>query len=437
MSSDIKKAEAFALVFNNLEKYPSLANVALELNLSLQTVRNKAAIFRKLYTDRKGYPEIISRAGLKVTPMSEDDSKYKDWGPAECIEELIRIAQIDEEMVVSRNYFRNHAVISESVWSKHFGTFEEFKRQAGVKLTRQQHGIERNIAKHASVDHYRKFNIERADWEEKYLRENNNRFKTILFASDLHDKEIDLFYLRVLIDTAARAQPDVICLDGDVFDLAEFGKYTVDPREWDVVGRIKFVHENILKPLREVCPEAQIDLIEGNHEARLLRLLADATPALRAVLSDLHGFTVGKLLGLEEFEVNYIAKADLAAYTARDFKNELKRNYKIYWGSVMAHHFPHARNMGMPGVNGHHHKHIVWSMFNHAHGSYEWHQLGSGHMRDATYCEGENWSNGFALCNVDTQTRSTIFDYIHVSADFAVSGGKWYYRNDCEVLGHV
>jgi hypothetical protein len=35
---------------------------------------------------------------------------------------------------------------------------------------------------------------------------------------------------------------------GDIFDLPEFGKYGVDPREWDVVGRIKFAHENILAP---------------------------------------------------------------------------------------------------------------------------------------------------------------------------------------------
>lgn len=425
--------EEFVEAYNDLDKYPSVADVAKVLGISIKTVRNKAGFIRTMGKTDPRSPKLIQRASVSENPLSEDASKFMEhWGPEECIEELRRISEIDTEKVVTRNYFRNHSAISESTWNRYFGTFEEFKRQAGVKLSRQQHAHERAIAKHASVDHYRAMNIERADWAEKYVRDNDNRFKTILTCSDLHDIEIDPFYLRVLIDTAERVQPDVISLVGDIFDLPEFGKYGVDPREWDVVGRIKFAHEKILGPLRDACPDAQIDFIEGNHEARLLRQLADATPALRAVLSDLHGFTVAKLLGLEKFEINYIAKADLAAFSKRDFERELASNYKVYYDTVLCHHFPHARNMGLPGVNGHHHKHQVWSEFNPIYGAYEWHQLGSGHRRSASYCEGERWHNGFALINVDTHTRSTAFDYISVT-DFAVAGGKWYHREPHEV----
>lgn len=368
-------------------------------------------------------------------PLSEAIiPKLKEGTKQECIDDLYSIAVANPEMVISRNYYRVNGQYAESVWNGYFGTFDEFKRQAGIVLTRQQHQLEKHIAKHASVDHYRKLSIERMDYEGKYVRQNSNRFKTIITASDLHDKEIDLFYLRVLIDTCARVQPDVISLVGDIFDLPEFGKYGVDPREWDVVGRIKFVHENILAPLRLVCPEAQIDLIEGNHEARLLRHLADATPALRAVLSDLHGFTVSQLLGLDKFQINYTAKADLAAYSKADITREIGKNYKIYWDSFMVHHFPHAKNMGLPGVNGHHHKHEVWSLFNPIYGAYEWHQMGSGHKRDASYCAGERWHNGFAVVNIDTATRATNFDYVPIT-DFAVSGGKFYYREPNESYG--
>lgn len=372
-----------------------------------------------------------------VVPMSEDVKKYHpDWTAEDCCNELRRIANIDPDKVVSRNYFRVHSTISESTWNRHFGTFEEFKRQAGIKLTRQQHGLERDIAKHASVDHYRKLNVDRQDYADKYLRAKNTRFKTMIACSDLHDVEIDPFYLRVLIDTCRRVQPDVISFVGDVFDLPEFGKYGVDPREWDVVGRIKHAHDHIFRPIREACPESQLDMIEGNHEARLLRQLADATPALRAVLSDLHGFTIGKLLGLDEFQINYYAKADLAAWTKRDFDRELANNYRIYWNSVVCHHFPHARNMGLPGVNGHHHQHQVWPMFSPIYGAYEWHQMGAGHRRSASYCEGEKWHMGFVIINVDTQTHAVTFDYVQV-ADFAVSGGKWYHRESHEIESMV
>lgn len=365
---------------------------------------------------------------LKHEPLSESlISKLKVATAEECIADLRAMAIADPERVITRNYYRIHGKYAESVWTEYFGTFLEFKRQAEIIPSRQQHAHERHIAKHASVDHYRNLNAERSEWGERYIRDNPRRFKTILFASDLHDIEVDPFYMDVLVDTAKRAQPDVICLVGDVFDMPEFGKYTVDPREWDVVGRIKFVHDEILSPVREACPEAQFDLIEGNHCARLLKHLADATPALRAVLADLHGMTVQSLFGLDRFQVNYIAKADLAAFTKRDVDKELQNNYKVYYDCVMAHHFPHARSHGLPGVNGHHHQHIVWPMFNRTYGSYEWHQLGCGHKRVASYCEAEKWANGFALCHIDTQTKSTVFEYVQIT-DFAVSGGKFYYR---------
>ena len=366
-------------------------------------------------------------------PLSETLIKKLSKGTLkECVENLRAIAKANPTNDISRNFYRVHGLYTESTWNAYFGTFAEFKRQAKLVLSRQQHQLEKHIAKHASVDHYRELNEERSDYADKYNRTNTKRFKTIICASDLHDEEVDPFYMRVLIDTCARVQPEIISLVGDIFDLAEFGKYGVDPREWDIVGKIKFVHENILAPLRAACPDAQIDFIEGNHEARLLKHMADATPALRAVLSDLHGFTVSKLLGLDEFQINYIAKADLAAYSKSDINKELHKNYKIYFDTFICHHFPHARNMGLPGVNGHHHRHEVWSHFNPVFGAYEWHQMGSGHRRSASYCEGEKWNNGFAIVNIDTQKRGVNFDYVSIT-DFAVSGGKFYYRDPKEL----
>lgn len=423
----------FIRVYNDIEGYPSIADVAQALEISVKTVRNKAGMLRSLSKINPDMPSLILRSPVNENPMSEDASKFVEgWTPDDCIAELRRIAEIDPDHVVTRNYFRTHSAISESTWNRYFGTFEEFKRQAGIKLSRQQHAHERAIARHASVDHYRRLNVDRQDYGDKYVRENPNRFKTIIACSDLHDVEIDPFFLRVLTDTARRVQPDVLSFVGDVFDLPEFGKYNVDPREWDVVGRIKFAHKKIFRALREACPDSQFDFIEGNHEARLLRQLADATPALRAVLSDLHGFTIGKLLGLDEFEINYIAKADLAAWSKRDFDKELANNYKVYFDTVVCHHFPHARNMGLPGVNGHHHQHQVWPMFSPIYGAYEWHQMGCGHRRSASYCEGEKWHMGFAIIHVDTETHATSFDYVQVS-DFAISGGKWYHREPAEI----
>ena len=395
-------------------------------NLTAAAVAGKVS--RKTLSDRIAAAKRMHMLPA-ISPLSESEDKFKsDWTPADCIAELRRVAELDPERVVTRNYFRNHAICSESTWNRYFGTFLEFKRQADVTLSRQQHKLERDIAKHASVDHYRELNSERMSYGDKYDKPNEKRFKTILRISDLHDVECDPFFLRVVIDTARRVQPDIICLNGDIFDLPEFGKYTIDPRQWDVVGRIKFVQLQILAPLRRACPHAQIDLIEGNHEFRILRHMADATPALKAILSDLHGFTVGRLLGLDDYEINYIAKGDLSAYTVRDITKEVASNYKVYYDSVLAHHFPEGRAMGLPGFNGHHHTWKVFDEYSHERGSYQWVQGGCGHVQDATYTNGRKWSLEFGLVHVDTMTRSVQHECFPFADRFVFVGGKYYER---------
>jgi len=363
----------------------------------------------------------------KTVPLSEDTSKITIATQAECINELRRMAEADPERIVTRNYFRNNSRFAESAWSKHFGTFEEFKRQAGLKLTRHGRQMELNISKHASLESYQKMNSEKRDWGSKYLKPSDKRFQTVMVGSDVHDIECDPFWRATFIDTVKRVKPDKIIFNGDLFDLPEFGKYSIDPRSWDVVGRIEWVHR-FLAEVRKASGDSELILIEGNHEYRLLRHLSEATPAMRAVLSDLHGMTVGKLLGLDKFEVNYIAPADLATLTKTDMKAELKRNWVSVYDCLIAHHFPDGANYGMPGWNGHHHSHEVRTHYSPLFAAYEWHQLGSGHKREASYTNGEKWGNGFLLVHVDTVAKQSQFEYIDTTHNHCVIGGKWYTR---------
>jgi hypothetical protein len=661
------------------------------------------------------------------------------------VEAYIELTEKYPGKKITKAFFIEQTGLLDNLIIYHFGTFEELKRQAGQTPTRADKKLINSVAKHSEVRANRSdIILERGNYAEQYIRKDSSRYKTILVASDLHDKEIDPFFLRVMLDTAKRTQPDVIALGGDIFDLPEFGKYNVDPRDWDAVGRIKFAHANILGPLRNNAPDAQIDLIEGNHECvsleteiktdtgwvkasditsehkiasfnidsrkisydkpvaltrshnreifkletlykreritenhrimldgelkhlstvtgritgknltqtiksepqdvmemdedivqlavwlmargtvhhygpvdymvsfrdlnslqkrkikniingirgvkweekreevfifgpalngvlevitgktilrdntrihtlpewfdklpvrfgnvvakeltvlsrlsfmshytsiykgynhntaeqlqwflstrgvsctvrklprgeytfifndteymeymrggkvtikadgvetvaciqtingtlitrldgrinytgncRLVKHLADFSPATRAILGDLHEMTLGDLFGLTKFNINYIAKADLKSFTEKDHKRELTHNYKVYYDSFMVHHFPHARNMGIPGVNGHHHSHVVWPMFNIHAGQYEWHQLGAGHKRYATYCEGEKWHNGFALAHIDTLTKTVNIEYIPITT-FAVVGGKFYHRETSEII---
>ncbi len=433
--------EQFAEVYNDTARYPSLKDVGEKLQRAGSTVRHIAARIRRFHAQDSTYPLLVSRQDVLMpfqhtqegkVPLSEDERLFDaSYTAQDCTDLLRRVALANPDQVISRNWFRVNGGISESTWNRYFGTFEEFKRQAGIKLSRPQHAMERAIAKHASVDHYRKLGAEREGYAEKYLREGSEKWKTRIFCSDLHDEEMDPFYRRVLVDSINRIQPDSFTIVGDALDLPEFGKYSVDPREWNPVRRIKSFH-GFLTDVRMIF-DGQLDMIEGNHEFRLLRHLSDETPALKTVLADLHGMSVRDLLGLDRFEINYVAKADLGAWTARDIHNEIGKNYKIYDNTFLAHHFPEGRAMSMPGVNGHNHKHIVWPHFNPMFGAYEWHQMGCGHKRNASYCAGEKWHMGFLITHTDTSKGQVVSEYVQVT-DFAVVGGKFYYRSAQETV---
>lgn len=366
-------------------------------------------------------------------PFSQDITKPQEGSREEVIADLRRLVEAEPDKIITRNYYRVNGGYAESAWSRHFGTFGEFKRAANVTPSRHATRMELDIAKHASVEAFRAMTAEKSGWEDAYLRPDARRFQTHMVVTDIHDVDCDPFYRRVMMDTLARVKPTKIIIGGDLFDLPEFGKYTQDPRSWDVVGRIKWVHA-FLKEMREASPESEIILIEGNHEFRLLRHLAEQSPAMRAVLADLHGWTVPKLLGLDEFEVNYLARADLATFNQSDITKELQRNYLIVDEAFIVHHFPEGRNLGYPGCNGHHHKHEVWAGYSPHFSSFAWHQLGCGHKRVAAYTAGEKWSNGFLLAHVDTHKKHTAFEYFDLTFDHAVIGGRWYERAEIEKL---
>lgn len=370
------------------------------------------------------------------TPLSQNNDKIRTATPEEIIADLQAIATANPDKVITRNFYRVHSKYAESAWNSVYGTFHEFKRQAGIVLSRHAGGLERQIAKHASKEKMQAMTIDKAEWGSTYARPSGTRFQTVLVASDIHDIDCDDFYRRLLIATAIRVQPEKIVLNGDIFDLPEFSKYTQDPRLFAPVARIQWVHK-LLEDLRNAAPEAEITFVEGNHEFRLLRHLSEATPALMTVLSDLHGMTIPSLLGLAKYEVNFVARADMAAFTESDIKKELKKNYVILYDCLLFHHFPEGFNMGFPGANGHHHKHLVRPGYSPSFGPYEWHQLGSGHKRQATYCAGERWSNGFLLVHVDTHTKRSQFDYIDCSHEHAFIGGLFYQRTPEELAADM
>lgn len=366
--------------------------------------------------------------------MSERSKKFDPSATADdCIKDLRTLQEAFINKAITRNFYRANGTYSDATWNQFFGNFLEFRRQAGLELSRNQHSLERKIAKHASLDVYRKFyQDEVLPYHEKFdlAKGTPGRFKTILSGSDFHDEKVDPFVLATFIDVAHRIQPDIILLNGDVFDMYEFSRFSIDPRQVMIAERFSFVKTHIFGALRRWCPKAQIELIIGNHEWRLLKLLADKTPAVKVLLSDVMGLTLTDVFGLDEFEINLVAKLDLAAFTEPDIKNELSENYKVFYDCFAGSHFKDM-GIGVSGTSGHTHKPHLETFTTHTMGKCSWSTTGSMCETREEYVDGrDKCTNSFSLFHIDTLKKTVAPENFVIPKDHCVIHGKRYVRED-------
>lgn len=368
-----------------------------------------------------------------VPLLTEDKKKFDPTATTEeLIADLQRVQDEHPSVYVTRNYYRKYGDFSEATWSNKFGIFSEFRRQAGLEMHRGARRVEVSTALHATRDRYRGFyEMEVAPWVGKYEKGHGNGMKTMLLGADFHDKESDPFVLDVFIDTAKRVQPDIISLAGDVWDYYEFSRFDHDPRLTNLRDRFEFVRDKIFKPLRRACPNAQIDLIVGNHEMRVIRLMADRTPYIRCLM-DLMGISFSQVLGLDDFEINLVSRADLSAFMSQEHKKEVKKNYKVYFGCFVVNH-DGDQGFKLSGASAHTHKPQLKSSVNELIGSSVWLTLPCIAKVDAEYVTGLNkYQNGFAMVHIDTQTKEVIPELFIFSADTACIAGKFYRRPKCQ-----
>ena len=344
----------------------------------------------------------------------------------EMLKDLKDVAEIAPS--ISRNFYRKNGKFKEAQWEEYFGTFQEFRRQAGLELSRNQHQIELHIAKHASLDVYREFQArEVTPWVGKYEKpRDGDRIKTMLIAADFHDTDVDPFCLAVFLDTAKRIQPDIIVLNGDVFDMPEFSRFDKDPRLMDIKGRMNFVKESIFRPLREACPNAQMDMCIGNHSVRLLKHLADKTPMMK-VLLNVCEITLSELLGLDEFQITLRSKWDLAAWKPGDLREQARKNYHIYYDCFVCNHVGNE-GFGMSGTSGHIHRPEMKTSAD-ARGPLIWTITGGMCRTNAEYTTTmEKWHNSFLIVHVDTEKKQVVPEHIIFTDHMTCVGGEYYFR---------
>jgi hypothetical protein len=348
--------------------------------------------------------------------------------------ETLKNLQIEnQDKAITRDFFRKSTELFDSTWQKYWGSWLEFKAAAGLEQTKTQRTLYSAVSKHASTDSVKNAVEIKNKWEGAFLKPSGERFQTILCGSDIHGHLCDPFFRRLFIDTARRVKPQKIVLNGDQFDFPNFSKYTNDPRTYNPMEEIRWNHK-FFEDLREASPDSEIILLEGNHSARLVKYLMESSPSIIPILNELHGMGVSELIGLDKYQINYVAKANLSAFTENEFKKEIAKNYYIAYDTVLFHHFPQCKTWGMNAQSGHHHHIQVNSYFSATRGPYNWVQAGCGHIRNASYSMGEKWQNGFALWHVDTTKKLAQPEIIDCTGSACVIGGQWYQRTAEETL---
>ena len=248
-----------------------------------------------------------------------------NWTKEDCINAFKNLADSCPDKVITRDFFRKNSDCPEYWWSSYFGTFSEFKTQAGFDMTPHQSKILTQISKHSEKDKLREFTKQKRSYEGKYVRPDSKRYQSVMLCSDTHDINCDKFYIDTFLNTLERVKPETVILAGDILDNVEFSRHYNDPREYKLVDRIKWLH-NFLENIRNRVPDAQIDYLSGNHDEYLLRHLCDSSPEIMTLLSDIHGYTISSLLGIDKYEVNFISRNDLSVFTEYDFKKEIRKN---------------------------------------------------------------------------------------------------------------
>jgi predicted phosphodiesterase len=274
---------------------------------------------------------------------------------ADLIKDILRCADAPDNRypgTCSRARYCKFGYYPEEVVVDLFGNHAEFQRSAGLLDNRTTTAYRNRRAKLKTEERISDYiHREIMPWVGCFERKPCREHISLLVGSDFHGKEVDPFALEVFLDVADRTKPDVICLNGDILDFYEPSRWSSNPsRLLDLQGEIDWVVDNVFRPLRELCPESQIDFFVGNHEYRLVRYLADTAPAL----ASLDCLSFPELLKLKEFRINLVHNASSLDVNAKDYIED----WKVYGGCFTVTHgrfsgqYPAAKELAVQGGSG-------------------------------------------------------------------------------------
>ena len=358
---------------------------------------------------------------------------------AELIQDLIRVFNHPDNpyagFAASRTRYRQLGHYPEILVVDAFGNHQEFLREAGLGDSRNTSRVKN---KAALLNTHQKV----ADYADKELRRYNDLYRTaprtgrleVMVGSDFHSWFVDPFALRVFLDTIVMVQPDIIVLNGDVFDFPQISRHRKLPGHFslNLADEITYGREQIMRKVRAAAPDAEILLVIGNHEYRLVNYLADTAPELAALPS----LQFGPLLGLDELKIGLVVRQNFLAPYDKQRKREHQENwYAIADTFVVTHGISCAKfaadeqikRYQKSGTSGHTHRPQLLTANSLGTGSLSWTStpMMAGFAVGRDYVsEPSAWNMGFGVFSVDTKSKVVVPNLVLVHEQYAAFAGR-------------
>lgn len=352
------------------------------------------------------------------------------------IDEVKRLTLESPSGNCTRDFFRRNSAFSEHAVIKEFGNFSELRKAAGLDAGRVERSFASRRAALASEERFQDYMQECVlPWAREHQPVQDDHVVMVV-GSDFHGEHVDPFALRVFLDTIERLQPQHVVLAGDVTNFEAVGRWSKNPNKLhNLQQEIDFSVENILAPCRAAAPNAQIDLILGNHEMWLNRYLAEQAPGL----ASLRCLSFGELFQLTELDINLTYGGDMLAPTATDKKKQVAAAWQAYYDTFIVTHgtatgtsaaSSELNRFKMSGCSGHLHTpssahsasidrpHLEWNVL----------PMMTGPSVGEIYLKGlpTTWQKGFAIVDIFPKTRTHFYNAVHMRDGISLSAGKIY-----------
>ena len=224
------------------------------------------------------------------------------------------------------------------------------------------------------------------------------KIKKLVVAGDFHVPYHDPVLLDLFLEFLTDFQPDILVINGDFLDCFAISRFDKVPHHDSLKNEIE-IGKVILTRIRKAIPDAEIYMVEGNHEFRLRQYLIKNAQELYELSP-----TLADYLKLEEFGVEWVGTKATASKWIDTYKR-FGQLYVGHWDRVNKHSAMTAKNLvtdkGVSLVQNHCHRI----------GQYNFRReddiqivgIEAGCMCDLNpnYTSKPNWQQGFVVAYLD------------------------------------